>query len=107
VRCWAFLGKGSSKTTQGAPKKKERKKRRTYLPTFFLRFFEIFPDLKSMSKTYSKQIDKKFDVDVSFSSIFFVLSRFRVFAVLLSDVQCEFKSTKKNVYKEIVSKSFY
>jgi hypothetical protein len=50
VRFWAFLGKGSSKT----PYK------------YFCK--------KSMSKTFSKKVDEHFDG--SFSSTFFVISRF-------------------------------
>jgi hypothetical protein len=46
-----------------------------------------------MSKTFSKKIDKNFDV--SFSSTFFVLSRFRVF---LSDGSS--KTHKKTLYKK-------
>jgi hypothetical protein len=53
-----------------------------------------------MSKTFPKNIDKKFDV--SFSSAFLVLSRFRMF---LSDWSS--KHTKKRFAKSIVSKSFY
>jgi hypothetical protein len=49
-----------------------------------------------MSKTFPKKIDKNFNV--SFSSTFFVLSRFRVF---LSD------GSSKTHKKNIVSKSFY
>jgi hypothetical protein len=48
-----------------------------------------------------KLADKKVDVDVSFSSTFFVLSRFRVF---LSDGSS--KTPQKTFYKETVSKSF-
>jgi hypothetical protein len=53
-----------------------------------------------MSKTFPKISTKKFDV--SFSSTFFVLSRFRVF---LSDGSS--KTLQKTFYKKIVSKSFY
>jgi hypothetical protein len=53
VRFWAFLGKESPKTP--------------------LKYFYK----KSMSKTKIKHFDNNFDV--SFSSTFFVLSRFRVF----------------------------
>jgi hypothetical protein len=49
---WAFLGKESLNTIKYVCK-------------------------NSMSKTFSKKIDKSFDI--SFSSIFLVLSRFRVF----------------------------
>jgi hypothetical protein len=65
-----FLGKGSSKTP--------------------LKYF----CKKSMSKTFPKQIDKNFDV--SFSSIFFVLSRFRVRV----SQRWEFKNTTKNVLQK-------
>ena len=53
-----------------------------------------------MSKTFSKILTKIFDV--SFSSTFFVLSRFRVF---LSDGSS--KTLQKTFCKKIVSKSFY
>jgi hypothetical protein len=69
VRFWAFLGKGSSKTPQ----------------KYFCK--------KSMSKTFPKTIDR--DLDVSFPSTFFVLSRFRVF---LSDGTS--KHTKKTSCKK-------
>jgi hypothetical protein len=53
VRFWAFLGKGSSKTPSKC-------------------FYK-----KSRSKALPEKIAK--DLDVRFSSAFFVLSRFRVF----------------------------
>jgi hypothetical protein len=82
VRFWAFLGEGSSKT-----------------PHKYLQKVQL-------SKTFSKKIDKNFDV--SFSSIFFVLSRFRVF---LSDGSsktqqktfCE-RNLVKTIYQKIDKK---
>jgi hypothetical protein len=56
--------------------------------------------VKNFFRENSQKIDKNFDV--TFSSPFFVLSRFQVF---LSDGSSQ--TLQKTFYKKIVSKSFY
>jgi hypothetical protein len=56
--------------------------------------------VKNFFRENSQKIDKNFDV--TFSSTFFVLSRFQV---LLSDGSSQ--TLQKMFYKKIVSKSFY
>jgi hypothetical protein len=80
VRFWAFLGEGSSKT------RLKKKMQKVHVKNFF--------------RENSQKIDKNFDV--TFSSTFFVLSRFQVF---LSDGSSQ--TLQKTFYKKIVSKSFY
>jgi hypothetical protein len=58
-----------------------------------------------MSKTFPKKIDKNFDV--SFSSTFLVLSRFRVFLSDESSETLQKTFCNKRFAKNIVSKSFY
>jgi hypothetical protein len=80
VRFWDFLGKGSSKTSQKCFCSKS----------------------KSMSKTFSKKIDKNFDVRSS--STFFVLSRFRVFLSDRSSKTLQKTFGKKNRVENILQK---
>jgi hypothetical protein len=56
-----------------------------------------------MSKTFSKQIDKNFDV--SFSSIFFGLSRFQVFLSDGSSKTLQKRFAKKSCRKVFTKKS--
>jgi hypothetical protein len=56
--------------------------------------------VKNFFRENSQKIDKNFDV--TFSRLFFVLSRFQVF---LSDGSSQ--TLQKTFYKKIVSKSFY
>jgi hypothetical protein len=81
VRFRAFLGKGSSKT-----------------PYEKLKYF----CKKSMSITFSKKIDKNFDV--SLSSTLFVLSRFRVFLSDGSSKTLQKTFCKKNRVEKFLQK---
>jgi hypothetical protein len=77
VRSWAFLGKGSSKTP--------------------LKYFYK----KSMSKTFPKEIDKKFDV--SFSSAFWFYRVFGCFSAMGGQKHQQ----QKTFYRKILSKSYF
>jgi hypothetical protein len=111
------MPRGRQKQIDGPPR--AFAKFQTHLPTirlFFLDFFfstflgvsrqgefkntiKIFWQ-KVRVENFSQDFDKNFDV--SFSSAFFVLSRFRVF---FSDGSS--KTLQKTFYKKVVSKSFY